>query len=62
LSQTGTALLAYISIKPDLFWTTGLSKSSRNRLKEGPNGWPGRNRMGELLMMIREEHVNTIFL
>jgi predicted NAD-dependent protein-ADP-ribosyltransferase YbiA (DUF1768 family) len=62
LKQTGSDLLAYVSIKPDSHWTTGLTIKNRRRLREGPNGWTGRNRMGELLMLIREKHVNAIFV
>lgn len=52
LLATGTKILAEAS-PTDLVWGTGVAAHEKNA--RNPEKWPGKNRLGRILMQIREE-------
>lgn len=53
LRETGTAFIAHTVADP--FWGTGLNEEVTGKVN--PKFWPGKNKIGELLMKIRDEHL-----
>lgn len=51
LRESGQGIIAHTI--PDLFWGTGLSPEISVRVD--PQFWPGKNKLGEILMKLREE-------
>lgn len=55
LRETGRAYIAH-SV-PDPFWGSGLNEEATRNVD--PKFWPGKNKVGEILMKIRDEHLNN---
>jgi ribA/ribD-fused uncharacterized protein len=59
LLGTGDAVLALASVSNN-YWGNGVSRSNLRRLKD-PSLWGGDNRLGELLMELREDIRTSVY-
>lgn len=59
LRSTGTALIAEASVS-DQYWGNGVHINNTTALRN-PDNWVGTNRLGKLLMELRDTYCNKIY-